>query len=128
MPGLQLRPLQHEIDSWRRLLCFIIDENIHMKQRLSEWLQATHQDELLEKAEHFQNAFIRQDDDVLFLRSEMAAIDKLLLREFITAGSAVDEATEKMKTVRHNLASLETRFNKVKSAFTNFLLQSSSVQ
>ena len=40
MPGIKLRLLRQESDAWKRILEFMTEENIHLKNRLSEILKS----------------------------------------------------------------------------------------
>jgi regulator of replication initiation timing len=51
----KLKQLQYEIDSWKRLLGFMMEENIHLKIRLSEMLKNKFDNNLLEEVEIFYN-------------------------------------------------------------------------
>ncbi|MEJ0105930.1 MAG: hypothetical protein WDO19_26745 [Bacteroidota bacterium] len=53
MPGLKLKQLQSERDTWRRLLVFMKDENVHLKNRLAEVLKNSIENNLLEDIENF---------------------------------------------------------------------------
>ena len=53
MPELKLKQLQNESDSWKKLLGFMMDENIRLKNRLSELLKDKFDKNLLEEVESF---------------------------------------------------------------------------
>ena len=58
MPDQRLKQLQYESDTWKRLLGIIMDENIQLKNRLSEVLRDRFDKNLLVEVEVFQNYFI----------------------------------------------------------------------
>jgi len=52
----------YEITAWIRLIDFLNQENTHMKNRLSVFIEGIYNKELVAMAEHFQNQFIIKDD------------------------------------------------------------------
>ena len=77
MPELKLKQLQFESDTWKRLLVFMMDENIHLKNRLSEVLKDQFDKNLLVEVEGFQNNFIKEDELIGLMRNDVAELDKL---------------------------------------------------
>ena len=55
MPELKLKQLKYESDTWKRLLDFMMDENIQLKNRLSEVLKDQFDKNLLDDVERFQS-------------------------------------------------------------------------
>jgi hypothetical protein len=126
MPGLKLRQLKHESDTWKRAVGFIMDENIHLKHRLAEILNDDVDSKLLQKAEGFQNGFIRVDELIRFLRNEIASFDKSLTGEI--PGDGIDEPglPGKLKAIRSGITRVEQRFNRLKREFNNYFLDYTS--
>ena len=58
-----------------------MDENIQLKNRLSEVLRDRFDKNLLVEVEVFQNYFIKEDAPIAFLRNNVAELDKLLVRD-----------------------------------------------
>ena len=81
MPELKLKQLQYERDTLKRLLDFMIDENVHMKNRLSEVLQDKFDKNLLKRIEFFQSTFLKEDELIGLLRNDFAELNKLLVIE-----------------------------------------------
>lgn len=81
MPELKLKQLQYERDTLKRLLDFMIDENVHMKNRLSEVLQDKFDKNLLKGIEFFQSTFLKEDELIGLLRNDFAELNKLLVIE-----------------------------------------------
>ena len=121
MPEHKLRQLQYEIDTWRRLLGFMIDENIHLKNRISAILQNGFQKDLLEGVEDFQTRFLKEDDLIVLLRNEVAELDKLLEREIFEDGKIVKEIDSRLKKLRNNIIIAERQFSRLKLDFNNYL-------
>src|ERR1019366_1094116 len=81
MEPTKINQLQIEINTWKRLLNFFRDENVCLKNRLSDILKDGFDRRLLEEFENFQTKFIKQDEVISFLRNDTAELDKLLLNE-----------------------------------------------
>ena len=121
MPDLRLKQLQYESGSWKRLLVFMMDENIHLKYRLSEFLKDKFDKNLLEEVESFQSNFLKEDDLIGFLRNDVAELDKLLVREIFEDGKIINEIDRRLKNLRNNIMNAERQFGKLKSEFNSYL-------
>lgn len=121
MPDLKLKQLQYESDTWKRLLAFMMDENVHLKNRLSEVLKNGSDTTLLGELENFQNNFVREDELIRLLRKDIAEVDKLLVREVFEDGKIIKHLNKKMKTLRSNITQVEKKFGQLKSDFHSYL-------
>ena len=123
MPGIKLRLLRQESDTWKRILEFMTEENIHLKNRLSEILKGDVEQDLLMTAEIFQNSFVREDELIRLLRKDVFAFDELLTREIYEDGAIVNKMMKSFKVIRKNISESETQFNQLKYQFSNYLLE-----
>jgi len=121
MPELKLKQLQYESDTWKRLLGFMLDENIHLKNRISEILKNGFKKNLLEELENFQSRFIKEDELIGLLRNDVAELDKLLLKEVYEDGKLIKEIGRKLKTFRNNMLNAERQFTELKLDFNHYL-------
>ncbi len=121
MPELKLKQLRYESDTWKRMLVFMMDENIHLKNRLSEILKDKFDNSALDEVEVFQNEFIKEDEIISYLRNELVEFDKLLVREIFEDGKISKQIALKLKNLRHNVKNAEKQFNKIKTSFNNYL-------
>ena len=121
MPEFKLKQLQFENNTWKRLLCFMMDENIHLKNRIAEILKTTVEKNMLEEIENFQNSFIRQDDLIGLLRNDAFELDRLLVRERFEDGKIIKIIDDRLKKLRNNINIAEKQFSKLKSEFNNYL-------
>jgi predicted RNase H-like nuclease (RuvC/YqgF family) len=121
MSVLKLKQLQYETESWKRWLGFITDENIHLKNRLSEILKDNFDTNLLEEIEIFQTHFIKEDDQIHLLRNEVADLDTLLVREIFENGTIIRQVDNKLKRLRRNIKKEEAQFTRLKTEFNNYL-------
>lgn len=122
-PGLKLKQLQHESDSWKRLLAFITEENIFLKNRITEILKNETDAETLAEIEKFHTSFINQDELIGLLRHDIMEYDKLLIREQIEDVHSIKKVEKKMKELRHGITTTEIKFGKLKSDFNNYLAE-----
>ena len=123
MPELKLKQLQYESDTWKRLLVFMMGENIHLKYRLSHVLKDKFDKNLLEEVESFQSKLLKEDDLIGLLRNDVAELDKLLVREIFEDGKIIKEIDGRLNKLRKNIITAERQFGKLKSDFNNYLLE-----
>ncbi len=121
MSEVTLGQLKYESDTWKRLLGFVMEENIHLKNRLSEVLNANFDKNLLNDVENFYSEFIRADELIGLLRNDIAEFDGLLTREVFEDGAIVKQVERKLKKLRHGVKAAEEHFGKLKSAFNSYL-------
>ena len=121
MPELKIKQLQYESNTWKRLLGFMMDENVHLKNRVSEVLKNGFDKGLLEEVESFHSRFIKEDDLIGLLRNEVAELDKLLVREIFEDGQLVKEIDTKLKKLHKNIITAERQLNELKLEFNNYL-------
>lgn len=123
MQELKLIQLQYESDTWKRLLAFLKEENVHLKNRLSEVLKNKFDKSLLEEVESFQNRFVTKDERIALLRNEVAEVDKLLVREIFENGRIKKKVANKIKKLRTEIMSAERQFFKLKQEFNIYLTE-----
>jgi len=121
MSELKLKQLQYKTDTWKRLLGFMLDENIHLKNRLSEVLKDKFNKNLLEDVENFQSSFIKEDELIGLLRHDVTELDKLLVMEIFEDGKIIKEIDRRMTKLRNNIINAERQFGKLKSEFNSYL-------
>lgn len=123
MPALKIKQFQYESDTCKKLLCFIMDENIRLKNSVSEILKNGFDENLLDEIEVFYNRFIKEDELIELLRNDVAELDKLLLREIFENGKIIKEIDKKIKKLACNIKNTEEQFAKLRSEFNSFLLE-----
>ena len=123
MPGIKLRLLRQESDTWKRILEFMTEENIHLKNRLSEILKGDLEEDLLVTAEIFQNSFVREDELIRLLRKDVSVFDQWLTREIYEDGAIVSKVMKSFNVIRKNISESEIQFNQLKYQFSNYLLE-----
>lgn len=108
----------HELDTWHRTLNYIQQENIHLKNRLSEIIKNGMDDTLLEQVEYFQSQFLNKDAIIILLRQDIA-------QERGLDGNLPDKKNwKKHDKLRKDMGMMESEFSKLKFDFNNYLSQS----
>lgn len=123
MPEMKLQQLQYESNTWKRLLGFMTEENVHLKNRLSQILKEKFNADLLEEAEIFQSNFIKEDELIGLLRNDIAELDKLLEREMFEDGNTIKEVKRKLQKIRSNMEIAEKQFGTLKSGFNSYFFE-----
>lgn len=113
----KLKQLVFESDTWKRTLTFMAEENIHLKNRLSEIVREKIDKALLPQAEEFNNRFLKHDNLIKVLRNDISDYDRLLARELFEDGAIIDAVELKQRTIRKNIREAEERFGSLKLDF-----------
>ncbi|MEO8413216.1 MAG: hypothetical protein ABI472_06130 [Ginsengibacter sp.] len=121
-----MEQLEIETGTWKRLLDFFTEENIHSKNRLSAILKDRFERNLLEELENFQGQFIKQDEVISLLRSDITELRKLLLKKINSDGITPELIERKVENIRHNLSDSERRFCELQFGFSRYLSQNIS--
>jgi hypothetical protein len=121
MPELNLDRSQEESDAWKRMLGFLIEENIHLKNRVSAILKNGFNKELLETIEDYQTRFLKEDVRVSLLRNDLSEYDKLITREIFEDGRIINEVKRRQKKFRNDITNATKQFKKLQLEFNYFL-------
>ncbi|MEO6356727.1 MAG: hypothetical protein ABIU77_06935 [Ferruginibacter sp.] len=123
----KFKQLQVEQDTWKQLLGYMMEENIHLKNRITEILKYKPNRILLDDVENFQSHFIMEDEMISILRNDLANIEKL----FVEAGDGnqkmVEQINDRLQRLRENIMLAEAQFNSLKIEFDRYLSQISSM-
>jgi hypothetical protein len=123
MPALKLKQLKCESDAWKRLLDFMTEENIHLKNRLSEILKDNFDRNLLERIDSFHGDFIKEDQLITLLRNSISELDKLFVKGILEDGKIFSHVNRQVGNVRNNIATVEGQFGKLKTDFHSYLVE-----
>lgn len=121
MKRFSLIQLQYEIASWKRLLDFIINENIYFKIQLSVVLKGKIDPQMLEESEGLQNRFIKEDEWVGLLRSEVAELEQMLNKTIAENQVSNDQLDQNVKKLRNSIHNTEKQFETLREAFISYL-------
>jgi hypothetical protein len=97
------------------------DENIHLKNRISEILSDRFDKYLLEEVDCFQSSFIREDNLITLLRNEITEVGSLLEKQVYNESALLKKAETKLKRLQRNMHVTEKQFEKLKLKFHRFL-------
>ncbi|HVW99166.1 MAG TPA: hypothetical protein VHA52_01820 [Candidatus Babeliaceae bacterium] len=113
----------HETETWKRTLGFIEEENVILKNRLSEMLKYIDTDDtiLIEKLEVFQDLFVSEDESIHQLKKQINEEDKLLLRDTYEDGDLFRRLLKKQKKLRKQFEAIDKRFNRIRNDFNQYL-------
>lgn len=123
MPKKKLQQWQIETQTWKRVVDFFREENIHSKNRLSDILKDGFDRKLLGDLEDFQNKFVKHDEIMGLLRNEIAELDKILLHGNIHDGISPATIERKLDNLRYNLADSESRFCELQLNFNKYIAE-----
>ena len=119
----KIKQYRYECDIWKRNLEFLMLENIHLKNRLSDILKSGSADsKFLNVAEQYQNYFTTEDETIYLLRKDIADFDELLLEEEKQKDEKkLSDVIERQKKMSNEVESTVTEFNKIKFDFNTYL-------
>jgi hypothetical protein len=123
MTSVKMIQIQHESDTWKRLLAFMMSENVHLKERLANVLKNDFDKSLLETLEFFQTSFVEEDDRIEKLRKSISILDQLLQREFVEDGKVIPALEKQVRVTRKAISTEESKFSQIKSSFHDYLLE-----
>jgi len=120
---LLLEQTKQETQKWKRLLDRLQQNNIAQKYHLAELLKKKYQgkDKFILLAEQYQNQFLQQEEALRLMRSDVAALEDLVVRyECEMIHHRKMKLEKEMKAFRAN-------FKRISSEFTIFLLSVGSL-
>jgi hypothetical protein len=121
MPALELTQLQFESSALKRLLGFMMEENVYLKNMISEVVQKSFGKKKLNEVEIFQNKFIMQDEFIGLLRNDVAEFDRLLRVEVIEDEKIIADIGRKLRQLDEHIKDAEKQFAKLKAEYSRFL-------
>jgi Txe/YoeB family toxin of Txe-Axe toxin-antitoxin module len=121
MSYLKKKQLQYEINNLKRLLDFITDENVHLKNRIAEILSDRFDTYLLEEVDNFQSSLVKEDALIVLLRNEITEVDSLLAKETNKDTDLKKKIETRLKRLQRNMHTAEKQFGKLKLQFHRFL-------
>ena len=123
MPVPPVTQLQSESATWKRLLAFLIDENIHLKNRISEILKVDCDSRLLARLETFQTSFIYTDTMVAIIRNDVVEFDKRLGTGPLDETFVSRNIAGSLQKMRRNISAADRTFKQRQTAFNNYLFE-----
>jgi hypothetical protein len=113
----------HENETWKRMLVFIQDENINIKNRLSAVVKEMDggEDIMLEQIEYFQNRFLEEEENLRRLKKEVESQNQLLIKDIYEDGVLFNKVKNRQLKLRKEMEKMEKDFNRLKFEFNNYL-------
>ena len=118
--ALKLKQFWLETDTWKRLIAFIIDENIQLKNRIAEVLKDGVDAPLLEEVEKFHNKSLEGDLFIGLLRNDVADLEKLLAKDILSDEKLLRQVETRISKLRNNMVIAEKQFSKLKLEFHTY--------
>ena len=116
-----LTQVQYEKETWKRLVSFMTEENIFLKNRLSEVLKDSFNYNLLEQLECFQSRFIDVDSLMNLFRHDLAELEELLAKGTMGNDHTLIDIQTRLVTLRTVLTNVERELSKLKINFHTYL-------
>ncbi len=109
----------HENKTWSRMIEFFKQENIILKNRLSEVVDHSSDKEFLALAEQFQNKFILKDDYIDELRHDINSQGMNLIN---STNILLDiKLLKRQEKLRNEMEYFEKDFNQLRNEFNKYL-------
>jgi hypothetical protein len=107
------------------MLSFMMEENVHLKNRLSEILSDVGTSKSLGEIEDFQSRFLRIDELIRILRNDVSELEQFISDQKEDAVSEHPQIHSKLSRIRLNIPMVERQLERMKAEFNNFLLAQS---
>jgi hypothetical protein len=108
------------IETWKRSLNSRMEENVLLKNMLSDILKNNYNQNSLEEIEEFQNKFISEDELIISLRKDVNDLDNLLSAKMFGDGKIEKSFNSKMENLQNDITKSTNRFRILKSVFNDF--------
>lgn len=105
----------HEINSWLRMLDYMQQEIIFMKNQLAEVVKTDITKEVLTGLEHYQNVFLTKDTVIAFFRKDIQQLKQQL--------NGISNNPVNTQTLRIDLRKMEHEFYSLKASYNDSIMQ-----
>ena len=122
MQDLKLPQLKFEIETCKRLLNFITDENVHLKNRLAEVVKESFEVDMLVEMENYLSKFVAQDEYINLLKNDIAKIEQRLWEAPDIGGEIMNNVYPRLRLLQSNILKTEGLFLTLCCDFNNFLV------
>jgi len=115
---------QTELRSWQKRLDILQQENVLLKNKVTELIKEGTDTLVLEKIEFYLSIFLDKDTILALLRHEVAGLQHEIDRNFEPqVQHAVDAKKERL---RQDIGKMELEFYKLKTEFTDYIARSAA--
>ena len=113
--------LEYQSNSWKRILYFMTEENIHLKKMVSHLLTNKISKISLEQVEDLYGRFLKNDELIALLRDELTTFDKLIRDTATDHADAWKYTREMCDELTKKFEVVEQQFTSLKYDFGNYL-------
>lgn len=119
-PGHEIKKLQGEVASWKELIRLRMEENVLLKNMLTDIIKNNYNQNYLEKIEEFQTEFIGEDEVTWTLRREVDDLGNVPFSK-IFENEKINKSFEiTMNKLRDDITYAEKRFCSLTASFMDF--------
>jgi hypothetical protein len=116
----QVRQFQDLFEAWKQWLNSRMEENVLLKNKITEILKNNYDHNSLEEIEEFQTHFIIEDELIHSLRRDVNGLDKFMHSRLAENGKLEKSFYTKMENLRKDITNSITSFRNLKAAFDDF--------
>lgn len=111
-----------QIESWKKILINLRQQNIAQKTRLAEMLKHNNDKNkgMLEKAEEYQNRLLQLDETVRLMSNDIADYEKLSVKIPLSGKTHLKQTTGVSNKLKIEIKNLEDNFSKLQMDFKRF--------
>ncbi len=118
----QFQYIKQENSEWLKTLDLMNQECIQMKTRLSRLLEHNSSNEIVERAEQFQNQILLKEAALELMKQDLREQDLLLNKEYYRPDQQISATTlEKQQQIRKQIGYLENDFMLMQEAFNDYV-------
>jgi hypothetical protein len=118
----QFQYIKQENSEWLKTLDLMNQECIQMKTRLSRLLEQNSSNEIVERAEQFQNQILLKEAALELMKQDLREQDLLLNKEYFRPDQQISATTlEKQQQIRKQIGYLENDFMLMQEAFNDYV-------
>lgn len=118
----QFQYIKQENSEWLKTLDLMNQECIQMKTRLSRLLEHNSSNEIVERAEQFQNQILLKEAALELMKQDLREQDLLLNKEYFRPDQQIGATTlEKQQQIRKQIGYLENDFMLMQEAFNDYV-------
>jgi hypothetical protein len=118
----QFQYIKQEHSEWLTTLDLMNQECIQMKTRLSRLLELNSSNEVVDRAEQFQNQILLKEEVLDLMKQDLRDQDLLLNKEYFRPDQQISATTlEKQEQIRKQIGYLENDFMLMHEAFNDYV-------
>jgi hypothetical protein len=118
----QFQYIKEENSEWLKTLELMNQECIQMKTRLSRLLENNSSNEVVDRAEQFQNQILLKEEAIELMKHDLRDQDLLLNKDYFRPYQQISDITlEKQEQIRKQLGYLENDFMLMHETFNDYI-------